>query len=876
MEQFGFLNLVTFVSIIFGNIHLSKAFIPDALAGISSLSSTFHTEMTERALIRHAMSFFDDYRAKGDPPLEEALGQNPTATEVFEAFYEQSPDTDSFLDALDQLKDACASIDHNKDTKSNPKWHFDAERFEEGKANLLAGMKRILLYIQASEFDTARETLGQIFHPLQDFYSHSNYVELGQRQIMPELISEAEPLPLRIAGPEEQTCQDCSRTASERLRSALLKLTIIAPIGLGALGGDEDNIYDCESNLVKGDFLTSGYYVNQYDDEGREVPKPPGIGKCSHGGALDGTAGQYATGGINKDMENSLFAAHHYLHKEAAILGEEATLHLLNTMRKKLGDDTKWARFLQLAPGPSLAFVVDVCPGMKPYISLIKSKIKEAVEKSLANSVTDRQFIIVPFTDRLVGDPDIGTTVEDLDKAFDRSFNFYDKTDCGPNRKLYEATQKAALKSNVGGYIYATTEGRPWDSHLAPWVEATMNQKQLIFQLVLTSQIPKIQTADPSSDSRSDGPPRDLVLSNLRQLALANSGDVVNIGTEDAGSIINYRTGLRGVGTVLLVASGKKSQRLNLLVDDSISDLEVSIISGASGHPPNINLLDPRGRLVLRQTSEEVASFFNHNQSHYHVIRTMQPLSGTWKIAITTNESSNPTADYKVVATGITRLTMRTQFRKLSVDGRTTHLGQEAIGRTRPAANTKLYVAIRPSGHNGSATPVYVQLRSADWTVISQAAAEPSPARRNQFVAEISVPSKPFYLRIYGFNSNGEPFGRTNPRIISPSTVSIAITEAPRKLTESDPTGGSGFKLSFTVVNQANTALFYIKAHDTKGYLKSYQPKGVILRRGGRVTGSILISIPPNSTAPVTDVTIIASNGKSENTNTLSKFVGLA
>lgn len=56
-------------------------------------------------------------------------------------------------------------------------------------------------------------------------------------------------------------------------------------------------------------------------------------GKCSHGGNDD--VSSWGQGGINKDNTSS---SHGYLHEIAASVATDATIDLLNYIRKKIGD----------------------------------------------------------------------------------------------------------------------------------------------------------------------------------------------------------------------------------------------------------------------------------------------------------------------------------------------------------------------------------------------------------------------------------------------------------------------------------------------------------------------------------------------------------
>ena len=59
---------------------------------------------------------------------------------------------------------------------------------------------------QNRELTNARESLGQLFHTLQDFYSHSNWIEMGKDRVN-ELIGLNETIGL-VAAPNQSTCSN--------------------------------------------------------------------------------------------------------------------------------------------------------------------------------------------------------------------------------------------------------------------------------------------------------------------------------------------------------------------------------------------------------------------------------------------------------------------------------------------------------------------------------------------------------------------------------------------------------------------------------------------------------------------------------------------
>ncbi|KTF91533.1 hypothetical protein cypCar_00023387 [Cyprinus carpio] len=75
------------------------------------------------------------------------------------------------------------------------KYHFHGEKFVDGK----------VLIIKEKLAD-ARKMLGTILHTLQDFYSHSNWIELGNTEPCTALINSDENIP-SPAKPNQETCE---------------------------------------------------------------------------------------------------------------------------------------------------------------------------------------------------------------------------------------------------------------------------------------------------------------------------------------------------------------------------------------------------------------------------------------------------------------------------------------------------------------------------------------------------------------------------------------------------------------------------------------------------------------------------------------------
>ncbi|XP_069543970.1 von Willebrand factor A domain-containing protein 7-like, partial [Brachyistius frenatus] len=97
----------------------------------------------------------------------------------------------------------------DRDFANSAPHHFNSEAFSEGRSLITEGVVAIKANIRKENFQAARETLGRVLHTLQDFYSHSNWVELGNTDPYINLIRPDLPLD-NLAGVDTATCSDCA------------------------------------------------------------------------------------------------------------------------------------------------------------------------------------------------------------------------------------------------------------------------------------------------------------------------------------------------------------------------------------------------------------------------------------------------------------------------------------------------------------------------------------------------------------------------------------------------------------------------------------------------------------------------------------------
>jgi hypothetical protein len=189
--------------------------------------------------------------------------------------------------------------------------HFDDELFNVSNALILDRRDEALRFMRTKDFVMARKRLGQILHTMQDFYAHSNWVELGKGRalIEPRL---ANPKMGRnaftagspqVAGREEATCwhvEDLllfglSQTAGtilltdiddrqvqvletkwDEYRRNLQQANAIDSPEMQALLAPMQRIMTILRNRPKEGRLTSGYFPNSHEAINQ-------YRKCAHG-----------------------------------------------------------------------------------------------------------------------------------------------------------------------------------------------------------------------------------------------------------------------------------------------------------------------------------------------------------------------------------------------------------------------------------------------------------------------------------------------------------------------------------------------------------------------------------------------------------------
>lgn len=443
-----------------------------------------------------------------------------------------------FHSALQEIYTQNGLVD--RDFVNSAPHHFNSEAFLEGRGLIMEGMVAIKANIRKENFQAARETLGRVLHTLQDFYSHSNWVELGYTEPYINLIRPDLPLE-NLADVDTATCSDC---ASGTCPNSILP------------------------NILKEKKLTSGYVGIS------SAAKPKG--KCSHGGAADLTSTTHPRGGISKDERRSDNVA---LHNAAVSAATTASLQLLQDIRLAAGDND-FLRMMGIARSSVVCFVIDTTGSMSDDIDEARAVVYEIIDSKKGTQDEPSEYILVPFNDPNFG-PMIRTT--DPDKM---------------KREISKLTAKGGgdiPEMCLSGLQLALT-GAPSSSHIYVFTDATAKDialKDTIIALIRSSKS-TVSFFMTGASKRRRRSLRASSFEDYKDLALASGGQAIEVSKKNLhqATDIILDTSTSALVTVLQRArSPGKQETFPFMLDESLKNITIYI----TGTSITFTLTNPAG-----------------------------------------------------------------------------------------------------------------------------------------------------------------------------------------------------------------------------------------------------------------------------------------
>ncbi|XP_031694999.1 von Willebrand factor A domain-containing protein 7-like, partial [Anarrhichthys ocellatus] len=682
----------------------------------------------------------------------------------------------------------------------NASFHFDDEMFVQGRKIITEGILAVKASNKQENFEAARQKLGEILHPLQDFYSHSNWVELGNKLPNSNLIRSDTSIG-NIADKSRATCRNCD--------------------------GD-----DCRNNIL-GDIIEEKVLTSGYFGIGPLFSTKP-KGKCSHGGATDQTSNIEPKGGINKDTFSS---SHGHLHTDAVNLAIAATSGLLEDIQGAAGD-RPFLQMLGISKGSSkaLCFVIDTTGSMSDDIAAVRTVTSSIINSKVGTEDEPSVYILVSFND-----PDFGPLIKTTDpNVFKSAINSLSAAGGGDEGELsLSGLQLALTGAPSNSEVFLFTDAPAKDKRLKSTVIALIERTQTVVNFMISestvlnrrkrSDDTKIRPRIAASDAQL-----------YRDLAQASGGLAIEVTKNElpvATSIITESSSSSLVTLLQAARSPGKTDTFSFLVDETVTNLRVYITARSL----TFTLTGPTGE--SQQSTDATGSLITASQSvgNFKTLQLKRQV-GLWKIKMV---SSNP---YTLMVIGQSPIDFLFDFVEASQGPLT---GYDALdSRPRAGVNGSLLVSLTGSD---SATVTEVALVKSSGSEEIKGVVEPQGG--GSFLVHVDMmPSVEFVVRVKGQESvaPGAPlivFQRQSSTNFRASNLTVMADS------ESILVPGTPFSVPFSVMTTGVGGNFTIRATNNRQF-NSTSPTNLFLETGSSANDTVTLSAPLN-TPFGSDVTLI-------------------
>ncbi|CAF0762621.1 unnamed protein product [Didymodactylos carnosus] len=610
------------------------------------------------------------------------------------------------------------------------KSHFDSETMLEGSQVILKRYIAATNSIQnGGDYDEARRTFGAMLHTLQDFYSHTNYIELEHTEPS-QVLGRRHFNENEYASKGMQTCVDCT---------------------------DEQCHSNLHEDIVKKKLLTSGYFVPiLLNFISKKKPK----GKCSHGGSFDSTTNDDAKGGINKDKLDSV---HGYLHYKAASMAYQATVDIL----KKFWNDTKdedFGLFLGLKKNlNSLMVSIDTACSMAEYVELAKQISVGIVNQYKLLDYAPHNYILTSFNSELAN-LIVNTREPSNLISVIQQLSSCEKKKNTSGELYYHGLVEGLKVCEYGSVVYTFTDSPAKDAYLKHQALALIRNKKIVVYSLIGQEAktralltPKIRddVIDPLDGSGDN-----------TDLATISGGLTFPITVNDTSAISQFvlrRLEWTRLQPILLLKSNGTS--ISFQVDSSINELQIDITSISEiNNISKVELKMPNNTLYrLHENSEKT--------KHLHMWNIPKPTQGTWQL--TTEKFSQLTHDIQIQ--GKTNLTCSSTLQKTMLDA-VDSSGYTQL-TTEPIVHSNLTILTTCENLNLATAGVQITIIDQFGSILSNL----TSFKHDEIgsLTNITIPSKKFRIVTLITIQNGSKIQRIEKQLISPTTISIEVTNQP-------------------------------------------------------------------------------------------------
>lgn len=717
--------------------------------------------------------------------------------------------THSMKKAMEQISEANAKIDDNQRKSS---LHFDGESFVEGQEDLQKEVRNIKRELSTEQGITeptkAREALGKALHAVQDYYSHSNWIETYPSGGINSNLGVAG-VSLSELPPTTPTCNDAGTcNCSSGACNNLLPLQLM---------------------------ITSGYYRSSKVKQDHEKK----TGKCSHGGASDISSVNGI--GINKDVRWCYVSPHEYLHNNAADRAKTATEYFINNVVKPELTTRQFNALLGYTP--QLAIVIDTTDSMANKIAAAKQAATNLVNARLGTQNEPFLYVLVPFNDPGVG-PATVTTDPNVFKAAINALTAAGGGDC-PEKSISGIVEGLHKMTNFGD-LFLITDAASNDGIGKKAIAKTLAWKKHV----------KVHTLAFGSCS-----PLDPAYITLK----GTGGQLFYLPGTDVGSMVNFIDYVVRPNTVDVFSVeelfNNNTKTYPVSVDSTLTTITIAVSStGGVGSISNVTIQRPDGSVV--QSGDPNVSFTTLGVGA--LVRITTPSVGLWNVSVTGNviNSTSPTISLRVYGESSLDLTA---FNFVEYHGDLDHEGygpadaQPYIGQT-----TKALATVSPDG----ASTMQLQMRTKAGAVLQTLnfpEIQREPGAFREFGGDITIPTVPFLIYLVGTDTNGNQYQRVWAPVVKPQPLQI-IAPHGLELVRGQTTL---FKFKVKAFSSYGYDAYTFDATDSRGYYYSVTPSSKILSPGFDNTVDVTVEIRTPTTAVVgsLDTITFAAQGSGDGDN---------
>ncbi|CAF1095611.1 unnamed protein product [Adineta steineri] len=689
--------------------------------------------------------------------------------------------------------------------------HFDSETFLGGSKLVMKRYEATVdSVLKADDYDQARKTFGEMLHTLQDFYSHSNYIEL-------EYTSPSDVLGQRLFQKEEY--------ASVDMRTCI-----------SCQGVDCQTKPNLDVNILKNKLLTTGYFIPK--GLGTIIGKKP-KGKCSHGGFFDGSATNEPIGGINKDKLDSV---HGHLHYQAAEMAYKATRKILNEFRQVIGDEA-FGLFLTLKKNlNSLIISIDTACSMADYTELAKEISINIVKQYGQLEYAPHNYILITFNSDKAEIMVNSRNPNDLTIAI-QNLKTCEKKNSTDGELYYHSLVEGLKQCEYASVIYTFTDSIAKDAYLKHQVRALLRNKRAVVYSFMGEQIKRriFNKIDPLDENNNDF-----------DFASISGGLTFPININDRIVISEFilrRLEWTRLQTIFI--SKSKSISTRFYVDSSINELYLDISS--MGEIKNIN------QIQLRKPDNSLYILTDNviHSKHLYMWKILQPNVGVWSL-ITGNLSQEFDYDIQIHSktNRICSSTLQKQFESDKDSNGYTQL------TTEPLLDSNLIILT--TCENVQYSNVTISLIDQFGYIIRNYL--PFQSDQLGILTNIRIPQQQFRIQTIITLINGEQIQRIEKQLISPTIFTIELNDQPYIISQ-----GETIQMNYTIKSAlSNRVTVRLQIIDT---LKIISNDGIIkdLTFINQTSGMNLITLSKDYKEKlITDLVIFTITTQDNQTNKYS------